>query len=645
MSNGDGGRPVDPWWPEGYELPAFRVQRERYGSAQGGDYTRGSAWSKGVLAGADTELPATPEFADTWTLGDPVPTAAPAFGAIAAAPGHAIRWDGTTWINLGPVRDVPQTAVRYPSTVPGYDLVAGRATLFVRPFDHTTAQITWNWPDSLGQTWDEVALVRSAFGLPSTVNDGVTLFWSPIEKFFSDRDNETTGLPIMVRPPVMYDRPLTGDKWYYYSLFFKTGLDWVLGMTDTVLIPADHHHAEHLFNAIPPYYQYLDDNITVGAGPLRQFLRIFGFELDLTRAYIDSYQQMYHFDLSPMALLKQAGNNIGVPYEAGLGDIRYRSLMGELGKLYEIRGTAEGLERMCEAASKYECDVTGGRNLLPLPDDSDPYWSIGHWGVVHADTWANADMTPLVLPLDFSSVRVYLPSEGYPAGPLASYPITPPVVVPSPPGARGVLRVESIRSAADATANDTKPLYIGIGDTIQWVAGQDPFLAANQKEVIPLYAGVPVQEGRTYGFSLYVKTTQPLAQPAVVTLIFQWIGYSGQPEDVVDTTLGGPAAVTQNNDWELRELQAVAPAGAFYLVPTIYISGRTAAGAGWFSYAVDLGTISLYDFGGEEGGAALPPDRYLTVGDPNKKIGLPDTPEAPPDFEGYLLGGPIEDQL
>ena len=31
------------WWPEGYDLPAFRVKRQTYGLMEGGDWVRGSS--------------------------------------------------------------------------------------------------------------------------------------------------------------------------------------------------------------------------------------------------------------------------------------------------------------------------------------------------------------------------------------------------------------------------------------------------------------------------------------------------------------------------------------------------------------------------------------------------------------------------
>ena len=73
------------WWPEGYDLPAFRVKRMTYGLMDGGDWTRGSS-----------------------------------------------------------VTTLAHTALRYPTTVPeDYDPEVVKAILYVRPFDYHTTEILW----------------------------------------------------------------------------------------------------------------------------------------------------------------------------------------------------------------------------------------------------------------------------------------------------------------------------------------------------------------------------------------------------------------------------------------------------------------------------------------------------------------------
>ena len=261
----------------------------------------------------------------------------------------------------------------------------------VRPYDYTTMEILWGWPKDIGDTWTEVALVRSGFGRPVTVNDGETVFrathGSMLVEFSEDGES--------INGPVIYDRPLPGGRWYYYTVFFQTTqLDWVPGYSSGSPLPKNYGHAEHLWNALPPWYQYTDDQqIAPDNGHLRKFLRIFGFELDLTREYVEQWQQLYHIDFTPMRLLRRLGENFNVPYESGLGDIRYRGIVGNIATLYAERGTNKGLQHLIEAASQYQCEITVGDNIMLTPEDSEFLTGTGNWTAPHPelvppDDWA-----------------------------------------------------------------------------------------------------------------------------------------------------------------------------------------------------------------------------------------------------------------
>ena len=127
------------WWPEGYgDDPAFQVRRQVYGAVTGGDYVRGSS----VL-----------------TL--------PAHGA--AVP-HRGRRSGR---GTGP--GDPPRARQGPRRHAGSRSSTSRLQVGARGVAVGTIEITWGWPASIENVWHEVALVRSAFGRPSTVNDGQTI--------------------------------------------------------------------------------------------------------------------------------------------------------------------------------------------------------------------------------------------------------------------------------------------------------------------------------------------------------------------------------------------------------------------------------------------------------------------------------------
>jgi len=60
------------------------------------------------------------------------------------------------------------------------------------------------------------------------------------------------------------------------------------------------------------------DNYRIGAGPLRQFLTVFGFALDNTREFVEGLLELHMIDETPMSLLKGLGANYGLPYESGI---------------------------------------------------------------------------------------------------------------------------------------------------------------------------------------------------------------------------------------------------------------------------------------------------------------------------------------
>ena len=550
------------WWPEGYDLPAFRVKRQTYGLMTGGDWVRGSS-----------------------------------------------------------VTTLPHTALRYPTTTPeDYDPSAAKAILYVRPFDYHTTEILWGWPLA-HPNWQEVALVRSSFGHPSTPRDGMTVFRAQRADF-----DTTTGT---APPPVVYDQPLPAGHWYYYTLFFRTNpIDWIVGMSDGTVLPKDYRHREYLWDAVPPYYQWIDDNYRIGAGPLRQFLTVFGFALDNTREFVEGLLELHMIDETPMSLLKGLGANYGLPYESGIGDIRYRGLVANAPNAQHTRGTAVGVQRLIEAVSKYQTEISGSQTMMLYPDDSDFYRSTGNWGGIHPDAVApvlaqEATLTSLIWN------KIYLAR-----------------VTKAAPVGRGVMRVYT--NKADETANlliacgDSSYLRYPDGPEGGWTVapGDDtvPAFSPYSRDSTPLYGGISVTAGRPYGFSVWVQAPEKdfTVQPCLI-----WCGPSGEPQEIIDVSLGLPIG-SQGTAWKQYIAQGLAPERtdttpeARYLVPAIYVFSRVAHTLTNRSAAIDVAGAMIYVLGDEDAEVSVtPPDKYLTLGDPGEKLGPPKE-----GFEGFIIGSP-----
>lgn len=601
---------TDLWWPPGYgKHPAFQVQRQIYGAAEGGDYVRGSAQFKGTLSGAGAALPSSPVPGDMWLLGTPVPTAAPNPPTGVKAAGNVIRWD-TSWTNLGTIVQTVGTAVRYPTGVANATSIAGKSILHVTPTDHTTVRIEWGWPKAPNDSWREVALVRSAFGRPSTVNDGQTIFRA-LRAAFLDPEGEFPLDPAtgdVADPPVRFDTPLPAGRWYHYGLFFKVSdIEWVRGMVDSTLLPRDLLHATHLWNNIPPYYQWVDDQ-PASQGFLQPFLGVFGFELDQCREFIESWQHVYDSDWSPIRLLRHLGPNFGIPYESGIGDIRYRSLMADIGHLYEIRGTQPSLTELISNMSKYECVITAGSSLMLSPDDSDFYQSTGNWAGLHPET-VIAGQT--VLAPDHVKLAKSAQDEA------------------TPLNGRGSMKVWT--SLADATAK----VLITCGDGLQY-PGNTTNLALGV-ELLPKTHGIPVQAQSSYGFSVSVKVSAPSLSAQVGLL---WFGQDGEPYNLLASVFSdiGVGSVSDLN-WHDLYIEGKAPAKAMFVVPALLFTARVAGPGPTDSPYIYVAGAMVYYVGGAGAPLVVPPDRYLTMGDPGELIGAADA-AGHPSFDPYILGNP-----
>jgi hypothetical protein len=302
-------------------------------------------------------------------------------------------------------------------------------------------------------------------------------------------------------------------------------------------------------------------------------------------------------------LLRHFGANIGWSYESGLGDIRFRSMLADLGFLLDRRGTQGALEEFIEDTSKYECDTTPGENMLLLPDDSDFFTGTGNWGGLHPGT----DKTPLVGSATILSYdKVLLTAHGFTSGAMA------------PPPSYGRATMMITTAAADATTE----MVIAVGDSKTAVS-----------EAIPLLTGVPVRTGGGYGFSAQLRS----AAIANYTPGLMWFSKGGQPSDLISVT-ENPVDSISANVWTEVLVEGIAPDDAVYVVPYIHFANRQAA-VGGVKPAMHTAGAMVFGLGASGNVTTVAPDRYLTMGDPGEVLGSEGV-GMPVDFEPFLLGSP-----
>jgi hypothetical protein len=346
----------------------------------------------------------------------------------------------------------------------------------------------------------------------------------------------------------------------------------------------------------------VDDEYRNNSGFLRQFMSIIAFELDTTREFIESWQNLYNADWSPMRLLRHLGSNFGVDYEAGVGDIRYRSLMANIGATYEARGTEKSLEWVIESMSKYQCDLTSGIGLSLVPDDSDFFLGTGSWGVIHPATkptsWVTG-LSPAKVRLEKAPSSEVLPESG-----------------------RGVMRIRTL--PADATGDIT----IACGDDV-WCA--DP--ADTGTEYLPLNRGIPTNPGVSYTFAADVKATKT---PLIVELSLVFFNKGGQPSDLEDS-ITATAESLSDTAWHTLKIELQTPLESGFVVPVIKFTNRLSDVGPW-SPPIYVAAVMIYKTGEAGEDAVPPPDHFLTLGDASETIGA--IKPGDPSFVPFVLGTP-----
>lgn len=261
----------------------------------------------------------------------------------------------------------------------------------VSPNGYQGLTVTWYPPGTPGQTWSAQMLLRSSFGTPISIDDGVVLL---NESAQSAGDATSTSF---VDSPGTADSdssgvPLKSGHFYYYGLFvYDTTLDeWVLSASAQGLVLTKWGFGDKFVIWLPEWYFTQDSRVgspntfglkpsLVGYGPLFRYLQLLGFEMDWIRSEIESLFTLTNPTLISGTLLPYLGANFGMAYEPELGMGRSRVLVQNAVRLYQQRGTAQGIAAAASAFSGFGCVVTLGPNLEIQLDDCAFDQSAGHW--------------------------------------------------------------------------------------------------------------------------------------------------------------------------------------------------------------------------------------------------------------------------
>lgn len=362
-----------------------------------------------------------------------------------------------------------------------------------------------------------MCVTRSGYGFPATPNDGTPIVLRRRDEVDPVFDTETN-----LKLWGTIDANLQPGRWYYYSFFVKTNpYDWQLVKRAHCLVPVNYGHEQILWDMLPPYYRWVDDDSYAGVGksPLRRLLSVMGYNLDFIRTEAEGVEDIYSADRAPMQLYRALGEqNFGIQPSSALGDVRFRRVTARANELARLRGTVPGLEAFIETASQYVTVVTPGRNEMLVSDDSEFLNATGHWATPAANVAEQLGQLhgPAIDFVRTLDTDISLTSE-----------INPPAVETRTPKlklGRGVMRLAPVWDGAAWKTNGLGQITSRLAATcgIGTKLVQKDVDSYKKIEQNPTLYGVPIVGGKRYYLSFYfarsgVRPDQFSGEPVAVT--------------------------------------------------------------------------------------------------------------------------------
>lgn len=528
--------------------------------------------------------------------------------------------------------------VRYQPGDTRLDNLASLTSLYVEPWDYNTIRVVWGLDADLEEIAlndiseyglvPRVAITRSGFGYPVTPLDGEKI----LDKVYTDvvgSIDRTNVLPYFEtqpgdvnnsfnRPPVsvqsLYDRNLESGHWFYYSLFFylqgssEDGPFWRIAKSASALTPVNHGHGDILYSLIPNYYQSKDQEFSYGTGrqgTLQRLTDVIGFELDYTKTLADGLEHVYDVDTVQRNLLYSLGeSNFGVAVESGLGDIRYRSLLSTVSRLYDERGSISGLQKMVTAATKYRCKILEGINMMSLTDDSEFSSGTGSWGDVYesyptfidAEEWGGGTITAFN-PVTLESVTLNTIDE----------------VGNSIVTRRNAMKIT--KSSGSGTDSMITTCGLGVGN----VENRRHYTEATS--FYPRLHGIKCEPGVIYTFSSYIKRVNTADPSGNVVVGIMWFNdlENGQfdiTNDYISKTESFPEADSSTNmtRYYVDSEAPLSLRGQPYVFAVPYVLFEN-------SYEYYVSACMFNSQLNSASSFALEANRYLTLGIESEKLG------------------------
>lgn len=242
------------------------------------------------------------------------------------------------------------------------------SNIFAVPKSYDSLFLSWGLPAGSGTSeWDTIRLLRSSYGVPTGLHDGVTLFEDDLASART----------------AYHDEGLEPGRFYYYALFVRLTADetWVTAGGCSGLVTEPWAWGDKLFSRLPFFHQEQDLTYAdvFGQGPLYRYLSLIGYQVDRIQSEMRSLTYVNDVDLMAGGLLPVLAESFGIPWETELGQRLMRLLLKNYVYLVKMKGTKPGIEGVASALSGFGATAVVGKNLLLDYNDSDQKEAVGHW--------------------------------------------------------------------------------------------------------------------------------------------------------------------------------------------------------------------------------------------------------------------------
>lgn len=453
-------------------------------------------------------------------------------------------------------------------------------------------EITLLWTDPVGD-YSKIRLVRNRYGYPTNPYDGTMLI---------DAKNgfNTT---------FYVDTDVLQGSYYYYSIFVYEveTYTWVRSGDAIGLAVKNYKNGNRLYEYLPEIYKITSAYTATSANEntnLKNFLNLFGFQLDYAQTVIDLLIKRYSIEQANGVLIPLLLQQFGIRNEPEIGLQQSRILARDIIQVYKDKGSLEGLKEYIKAFANLAIPtaiagtpnpaVNGIRishNLMLDYNDSSFEEGVGHWVSSNNASLSQLgikDITAVSLTSNVATLTVG--THGYRVGDKITIQGCP-VPLFNSSTAKTLTAVTSTTISYSLTAADvsTRSVSAGIVTPVPapWEEPTANSNFPNKAEGIlsvkntsatsgtvefkcgdftPIDMGIPVSADTQYTFSIY-STAGTTARS--VTVKIDWYNRFG----VYLSTSTGSAVSNNTTAFNTRHtVTGTAPTGAYYAVPVVSIA-------------------------------------------------------------------------